>query len=35
MGSPTVPSSLKDERSCFSIGSVPCFMKARITVGAE
>ena len=35
MGSPTVPSNLKDERSCFSMGSVPCFMNARMTVGAE
>src|SRR5215208_981788 len=35
MGSPTEPSNLNDERSCFSMGSVPCFMNARMTVGAR
>src|ERR687885_1127652 len=34
MGSPTVPSSLKDERSCFSMGSVPCFRNALMAVWA-
>ncbi len=34
IGSPTVPRSLKLERSLPSRGSVPCFMNARIAVGA-
>ncbi len=34
IGSPTVPSSRSDERSCFSGHSVPHFMKARMAVGA-
>src|SRR5213594_1990460 len=34
MGSPTVPSSRSDERSCFSGCSGPHRMKARMAVGA-
>jgi hypothetical protein len=34
IGSPTVPSSLIDERSCFSAYSGPHFMCVRIAVGA-
>ena len=34
IGSPTVPSSRSDERSCLSGYSAPHFMQARIAVGA-
>ena len=34
MGSPTVPSSRSDDRSCCAGKSVPHFMKARMAVGA-
>src|SRR6185437_16777561 len=34
IGSPTVPRSLSEERSCAFTGSFPSFMKARIAVGA-
>ena len=34
IGSPTLPSSRSDERSCCCGYSVPHFMKARIAVGA-
>ena len=34
IGSPTVPSSRSEERSCFSGYSAPHFMQARIAVGA-
>ena len=34
MGSPTLPSSRSDERSCASGNSGPHFMKVRIAVGA-
>ena len=34
IGSPTVPSSRSDERSCFSAYCGPHFMWARIAVGA-
>ena len=34
IGSPTLPSSRSEERSCFSGHSVPHFMNARIAVGA-
>ena len=34
IGSPTVPSSRSDERSCFAACSGPHFMCARIAVGA-
>src|SRR5579862_5661257 len=34
IGSPTVPSSRRDERSCFAGCSVPHFMNIRIEVGA-
>jgi len=34
IGSPTVPRSRSDERSCFSTCSSPHFMKARMAVGA-
>jgi hypothetical protein len=34
MGSPTVPSRRREERSCFSGYSVPHFMNDRIAVGA-
>src|SRR5919202_3340205 len=33
MGSPTVPRSLKDERSCFSRPAVPPLMNALMAVG--
>src|SRR3989338_906601 len=34
IGSPTLPSSLKEERSAFPTHSVPHFMKVRMAVGA-
>ena len=34
IGSPTVPSSRSDDRSCLFGNSSPHFMKARIAVGA-
>ena len=34
IGSPTVPSSRSEERSCFAGCSAPHFMQARIAVGA-
>ena len=34
IGSPTVPSNLSDESSCFSGHSIPQRMKVRIAVGA-
>ncbi len=34
IGSPTLPSTRSDERSCCSTYSVPHFMKVRIAVGA-
>ena len=34
IGSPTLPSSRRLERSCFSGQSVPHFMKVRMAVGA-
>ena len=34
MGSPTVPRSRSDDRSCFSGSSAPHFMKVRMAVGA-
>jgi hypothetical protein len=34
IGSPTEPSKRRDERSCPAGHSSPCFMKARIAVGA-
>src|SRR3979490_478093 len=34
MGSPTVPSNLSDERSCFNGHCSPHLIKARIAVGA-
>ena len=34
MGSPTLPRRRSDERSCFAGSSPPCFMKARMAVGA-
>ena len=34
IGSPTVPSSRSDDRSCFSGYSLPHFIAARIAVGA-
>ena len=34
IGSPTVPSSRSDDRSCFCGCSIPHFMHARIAVGA-
>ena len=34
IGSPTVPRSFSDERSCACRCSVPALMKARISVGA-
>ncbi len=35
IGSPTVPSSRSDDRSCFAGHDSPCFMNARIAVGAQ
>src|SRR6478609_11581451 len=35
IGSPTVPSRRKEDRSCFSGCSTPHFMHARIAVGAQ
>jgi len=34
IGSPTVPSSRSEQRSCFAACSAPHFMQARIAVGA-
>ena len=34
IGSPTVPSSRSDDRSCFSGSCAPHFMKVRMAVGA-
>ncbi len=34
IGSPTLPSSRSEERSCFSRSSVPSFMNDRMSVGA-
>ena len=34
IGSPTVPSSRREDRSCLSGNSVPHFMNVRIAVGA-
>src|SRR6478609_3948925 len=34
IGSPTEPSTRSDERSCLAGHSAPCFMKARMAVGA-
>ena len=34
MGSPTVPSSRSDARSCFSGSALPHFMNVRMAVGA-
>src|SRR5450755_5111258 len=34
MGSPTVPRSRRDDKSCLAGQSVPHFMKVRIAVGA-
>src|SRR4051812_21376146 len=34
IGSPTVPSSRKDERSCFPGSDVPHFITVRMAVGA-
>src|SRR5256885_5679466 len=35
IGSPTLPRTRSDDRSCFRGQSSPCFMKARIAVGAQ
>ncbi len=35
IGSPTVPSTRSDDRSCLSGYSRPHFMKVRIAVGAQ
>src|ERR1700722_1876145 len=34
IGSPTLPSKRRDERSCLPVYSVPHFMNVRIAVGA-
>ena len=35
IGSPTEPSTRSDDRSCAAGSSSPCFMNARIAVGAQ
>ena len=35
IGSPTEPSTRSDDRSCFAGHASPCFMNARIAVGAQ
>ena len=35
IGSPTEPSRRSDDRSCCRVHRSPCFMKARIAVGAQ
>ena len=35
IGSPTEPRTRSDERSCFAGQPSPCFMNARIAVGAQ
>ena len=35
IGSPTLPSTRSDDRSCFAGCCAPCFMNARIAVGAQ
>jgi hypothetical protein len=35
IGSPTLPRTRSDDRSCFCGHDSPCFMKARIAVGAQ
>src|SRR5689334_5726729 len=35
IGSPTDPRTRSDERSCLAGNSSPCFMKARMAVGAQ
>ena len=35
IGSPTVPSTRSDDRSCFAAYCGPCFMWARMAVGAQ
>ena len=35
IGSPTEPRTRSDDRSCFAGQASPCFMNARIAVGAQ